>query len=482
MYEAEIFLHTADMEMGGDLFPRQYNFGIISVKTVQKQATTKPLAVFFSVDDSGSMSDSCKDGRTKMQHIKHTLSRILQIFAEREECSISVAVESFDTTVKPLFDFVKIGPENIDELLAKVNTLTPCEMTNIEEALASAKTKMDLYRTANPETRIVHIQLTDGMATAGATDPTVLQTMVSKEDTNIFVGFGLNHDSILLQTLASGSELAEYRVVDKLENAGLVYGEIIHHLLYPAITGAVLRVEETDTTELYDYKTNTWGKELRLPVLAGVSEKTFHFRTTENTPTILFQGVLVEKDAAFSEELDVLPDLMSVIDGVRFPHTTDLTKYMFRQRTQELLYECKEYNNQLHKDDNYLYRDFRDNHFLDERGAVEEEQHVLKEKVKAFYKEIKEYMKSNDLKYDVFMRELLDDLYIVYQYLGKDAAIVSARQVSQGREDSYRVTTQDKWESTGDVEPIFQEHCLLDNMENTSTEEGLSAIMRACST
>jgi len=70
LYEIDMYLHTdIDTSSKYEELKDEYMFGIVQLKTFQKTATTEPVAVFFSVDDSGSMSDLCSDGRTKMQHI-----------------------------------------------------------------------------------------------------------------------------------------------------------------------------------------------------------------------------------------------------------------------------------------------------------------------------------------------------------------------------------------------------------------------------
>jgi uncharacterized protein YegL len=483
MYEVEMLLHTAtDAFLPSTGWDPSYSFGIVRIRTVQTQITDSPIALFFSVDDSGSMSDTCADGRTKMQHIKHTLCNILYLLAEEEAnhgLVISVAMESFDSTVKPLFDFVEVNAANIHSLTQQIDTLRPRNMTNIEGALESASKKIAAFRSTHPEVRPIHIHLTDGQTNVGETRPQQLKSLVCSEYTNIFIGFGNEHDSLLLQTLESAGTQCEYRVVDKLENSGFVYGEIVHNMLYPAIVKPQLAAHFDSDIELYDYRTNEWVKHLDLPNFAGSGEKIFHFRADADTDAknieISFHGVILqnEYDELIEEELDILPDLIDITGSTPIRTACDLTKYMFRQRTQELLFEAKECNNR------------------NDRKECE----YVKRELQLLYKTMKEYTGNANLSDDISMREWMDDIYIVHNALGRSASITSARQVSQGRGDTYRVTTphvlcrypnrmlyvDDDDDDDAKEEYPFQNHHELDQTQNTATQPGIIKIMRECS-
>jgi Mg-chelatase subunit ChlD len=519
LYSVDVFLHTAGKieDLPFSIFQKEdtnmdkYSFGVFQIRTNQTAQSKTPIAVFFSVDDSGSMSDITADGRTKMQHIKHTLKRILQMFAEKSgEQDIYVAIESFDTEVKLLFDFVKIDASTLEQHLLKIETLYPRDMTNIEGALLSAKNSIEKYRILNPTHQITHIQLTDGCTNVGIRNPNILKQLVSNQYTNIFIGFGKSHDSHLLYTLSKSCKDAfvedrnvanakvtnEYRVIDKLENAGMVYGEIVHNLLYPAIWTPSI-VAHSANVELYDFQTNQWVKTLHISNLSGTCEKNYHFRVLGSEHSIVLRG-FVEKNGglvAFEEEYEAMPDLIycnnhpiSELAGIR--QTTDLTKYIYRQKTQELLFECREFNDS-------------ENWYSDKKCRK------LKNELKEFYTIMKNSIEKNGE--DLLMRELMDDIYISFKSLGKEPMLISARQTSQGRGDSYRVTSEsvededyhntaymptlrrqqpihiqstllnendiydtcfnqnyDEMENNND--DIFIQHHLLDNIENTSTQ------------
>ena len=256
-----------------------WKFGIFNLKIRSEiPITKKNIHIFFTIDASGSMSDTCIDGRTKMQHILYTLENMLRIFYEKPDCNISVHVQSFDTRIYNCIEGnSNIKMENLEDLLEKIKNIRPGESTNIELALNSASESITNYKTNNPCHEIVHIFLTDGEITEGSRYYDDLNASVPKDCKNIFIGYGRDHDSKLLSILGSGKS-NEYRFIDALEKAGLVYGEVIHEILYKAIEDVTIT---TCGCEIYDYLTNNWVNEIIIGNLLSEQKKTYHLRSKE---------------------------------------------------------------------------------------------------------------------------------------------------------------------------------------------------------
>ena len=218
-----------------DCLIQEESFGILNI-SIRDEIPIKPEILFqCTVDCSGSMSDSCADGRSKMSHIIHTLENMIRIFHKKTDSKISIRIQSFDSKVYVNIDTVEdLGQktqEEIEAIILKVKQITPQGSTNIEKALKATTTYLNQYIKNHPSTHVAHVLLTDGQITDGSTDKTYLKTLVSDVYPNIFMGYGLEHDNILLTSLASTGLHNEYRLVDNLEKAGLVYGEVIHQLL-----------------------------------------------------------------------------------------------------------------------------------------------------------------------------------------------------------------------------------------------------------
>ncbi len=430
----------------------EYKFGVLDIKIRSEIPINKNhIHMFFTIDTSGSMSDVCQDGRTKMSHILHTLENMLRIFHENRECNISVHVQAFDTVIKTVISNVpNIHDANIEELIVLINQkIKPCGSTNIELALQEANTTIASYYTANPNHEIIHIFLTDGDITTGSRDQTHLLELVPKNCINVFIGYGLDHDSELLSHLST-EKGNEYRFVDALEKAGLVYGEVIHSILYKAIADVTL---VANGAELYDYQKNTWTTDLQIGNLLSEQTKTYHVRTKNvDDCYISINGKTVIKTRQF-QSINIYEKQTDVTPLQYF--TNDLGIYMFRQRTQELLYESRQIS-QKYKS-MYAYQPLRS---LDDYERVDQavetlhqQQKEIKEKLKEFHKTMLNYMKDKNLKNDPMMKMLCDDIYIAYKTTGTSigAMYTCARQTSNGRQQTYMCSathTQDLFDNT----------------------------------
>lgn len=411
-----------------------YKFGIFDIAIRGEiPISQKHLHIFFTIDASGSMNDKCIDGRTKMEYILFTLENILRIFHEKTESSIHI--QSFDSSINTVIsDISNIKESDIECIITKVNQIRPGKSTNIELALRSAKEQIDIYKESNSQHEVVHIFLTDGEITVGSKDDELLKSIVPKDCKNIFIGYGLDHDSHLLSLLSSEND-NEYRFIDALDKAGLVYGEIIHSILYKAITDVSIKAARC---ELYDYKTNNWTSELKIGNLLSEQKNTYHLRSKIPTQsTILVMGKTIIKTRQFQIMTNDI-QVQTYNSGYTNIYYGDLTKYIFRQRTQELLYEVKSISE---KQRDYKIPIFTDaDEFYGNDKIIKEE---MKTKLKTFLNLMVDYMKKNNMESDSIMKMLCDDIYILYKTIGTSVSNMfsSARQTSQGRQQSYTAAT-----------------------------------------
>lgn len=211
--------HSKDLPHPLTLFKDEeadYNFGILNIKIRDGiSINSNHIHMFFTIDASGSMSDLCSDDRTKMAHIHHTLENMLRIFSENKDSNISLHIQSFDNEPKTIIsNLSNIHECNLEEIILSITQkIKPRGSTNIEKALEVASDEIIRYHAINPEHEIVHIFLTDGDITEGSQDYNYLSEMVPKNCTNIFIGYGLDHDSALLSKLSS-EKGNEYRFID----------------------------------------------------------------------------------------------------------------------------------------------------------------------------------------------------------------------------------------------------------------------------
>ena len=422
----------------------ELHMGIIKLRIRGEIPITKEIHIDYNIDKSGSMTEPCKDGNTKMQHIKFALQNMLQIFHKKTEANISVRVQSFDDNVYTVLETVEDIKSNTEEelnaIIAKINTMSPEKCTNIEKTLIKTNAYLGPYIREYPSKRVAHILLTDGEITGGSKDKAYLKGLLNKDYPNIFLGYGLQHDNLLLTSLSSAGKYNEYRFIDNLEKSGLVYGEVIHQLLYTAIEDVILKAENC---EIYDYLTNTWTTTLDIGHLISDQEKIYQIRSLKPKEALI---AVYGRTIHQSRQLEVLTheiELQSHASPVTVSTVPcDLTNYLFRQKTQELLFKTKEHlqNIREYKDKDHQFKRYK-SVFNDpkETDVLKTKTDVLKKQLTDFFKSMLDYIEANKLKEDNFFKMLCDDIYIAIKSFDMKNGLMfaAARHTSQGRQQSY---------------------------------------------
>lgn len=424
--------HTSSIVPLSNIVNENEKFGIISLKIKKTNIINTPTLFLFTIDTTGSMDEPAYKNITKLQVVKQTFRSIMN-YLSKLETQVFVRVDSFNETVNNVIDNILISQDNVNEIISKIDALYSDRSTNIGEALKQANNTMKQYSIENPEHQVVHIFMTDGQPTSGITNTDELVKIVDTKFTNNFVGFGFDHNALLLQKL-SDLENSEYLFVDNMENTTLIYGEIIHRYLYSAIKNAEFVIENG---VIYNWKTNTWDSKLIEPIIVSEIEKYYHIKTTNIADiNIKLYGVNTEDNnnsLQLLDVIDILPDLIQLKEKNNEDNSdeyisddddveivpVDLSKYMFRQRTQELLFKSK--------------------------NAVCENYHKkqeIKTELKNFFKIMRDYMKNNNLIKDKFMITLCDDICITYRSYGTEQGVMytTSRSASQGRQQTYNVT------------------------------------------
>jgi len=421
-----------------------YEFGVLKIKMNELPVTSEPISILFMVDYSASMSDVCRDGRTKITHLKHTLCRIIEEINDKN-VNVNISVVAFDHRIEEIFDFVRVTKDNLRELVEKRENIRTQGSTNIENALKEVKKRIDTQKR-----KCYNVFMTDGEVTEGEKEPLVLSTILENSVQNLFIGFGDSHDSHLLRYLSRTSETNDYRFIDKLENSGLVYGEILHSILYCVIENPKISI---DFGEVYDWNNDKWINEMYIPNLVSGTEKVFHIRT--RTPHDicghLWKNILKNHDYSenrFVAYIEKLPSLTNSESGME--EVVDLTPYMYRQRTQELLYKVveikeKEYVNESQSRDLYDY--IRNVNFkkkdiqnMENKKDIEKQKNEVKKIMREFTKQLLEYKEQNqDGEHGSMLKLLCDDMYVAFKSMDSERGVMytASRQSSQGRQQVY---------------------------------------------
>ena len=193
--------------------------------------------------------------------------------------------------------------------------------------------------------------------------------------------------------LANSYEKGDYFFIDDIENGGLVYGEIIHSLLYPCFEDITIRI---NNGFIYDYKKNKWIEELYIHSLFSKSNKTYHL--SSSNPSLM--NISISGKNISGELLCFKADKYEI---------NNLTPYIFRQKIQELLFICND--------------------------------SFMKLEIEELLNNLKKYISENDLNDYILLKSLHDDLWIVLNTEGTklNKMFLTARSNSNGKQLSYNI-------------------------------------------
>jgi len=431
----------------------QYQFGVLEISTTEKDALPYTWDVKFDVDCSGSMSDPCVDGREKMHHIKHVLVNILRLFATYSHIRFNVSVEAFDDKLHPIFDFVHITTENVEEHIAKINAIHPRGQTNLILPLRETSKQMADRAAEFPAHKRLHFLLTDGVDTCSNSSAKIVNAVNPQYDTIVF-GFGVDHDSQTLMAIGE-KPFCEYAFIAELEKAGIVYGEYIHNVLYRSIEGLAVLFQNA---EIYCWKTNTWNSSLTIGNIASGLKKTYYVRTTNPIDTV--HGEIhgrecnMDGESEFTklDNIDQLPYLADSVTGeINADSLRTFNDHAFRLKTLELLYEIAHLDDEDPADANVRPKSVfaGPNWFALPKKPAKyyEKVKVIKEKLSELYRKIRDYKVATfgEETENTFLSALMDDLYVARRGLDhhNGRLYTMSRQRTQGTQNVYTPTNID---------------------------------------
>jgi hypothetical protein len=421
--EGYIELHSKSIKFPYEIIDDNESFGLFTIIMEKTPILDKHLHLIFTIDTTLSMLDKNieknNDERLKIEYIKRTFKDMM-VYLNNLNLNVNITVYTFNTKVELLIDDQYLNNDSLDIINEKISNIECDECTNIELALNNANKILNNYKNIYPNDKCAHIFMTDGIANVGIMSSECLSELVNKDFINIFIGFGKEHNSKMLQKFGEKKN-GEYYFIDNLENSSLVYAESIHNIIYSSLNDVKIKIING---ELYNYKTNKWTDVLYENNLTSDSIKFYQLKTDNPTNVEI---IIYEKD----EQIDkfyVLPELMTD-DNKVIP--IDLTKYMFRLKVQDILFRGKEIVNND-------YCDLESTQYIDIFPRIPID---LKPELKQLYRDIKKYMKENNLLEDKLLKLLCEDIYVTYKLQNSRYGnmYISARQSSQGRQRSYNV-------------------------------------------
>ena len=361
--ETSSFLHPQCGEAGST--NQSSNFGIYQVTAPNSSIQFINIHWLINLDRSASMLDICPDGKTKIDHLKHTLQNMMTYFVKLKEENVGLTqyltVIMFDHEMETICKELVIDKELVNQKMEDIiNKIEPRGATNIEAALDAAACHIKTIVSApnyDKTHQLAHIFMSDGNVTAGNGNNAYLKEKLNVLPeiypdfiaANTFIGFGNQHDAKLLKTLGDIPK-GEYYFIDSIENAGMVYGEVLYNSLFEHLNNITIRV---DNGEIYNYKTDSWETELNVPMIASGQTRTWHIQKTtihqcEN------DDIASQASSSSSSSVEIIDSPTLVyLTGIEagsdelyhsmvtatYPDTFDksVEKYLWRQKTQEMM-------------------------------------------------------------------------------------------------------------------------------------------------
>ena len=412
------------------------HYGVLCIQTVNTTNAQEPMLFHFQVDVSGSMSDTTNDGRTKMQLIIHTLTNMLHYFAENRN-NIYVQVTGFDDKIHPYIEPVCVTTDNVNQLVAILSKMRPMNLTNIGMSIQKLCEDIDTDIVNIPRNRRVGILLTDGEPTVGIQSPNELAGLVPKDISMSFIALGNDHSGDVMRALGHVSTMSSNWFVNKLEETGNVYGEIIFNELNRVSEHTVLHV---NNGKIYDYVSGKFVEQLDIGVLSSETCKYYHILTNNpNTCEVKITCTSSNGDQYNYVASDMPPLILHEDIDVPLPTNEAffIEKQWLRMYVQTLMSNARKLSSM-----SVIHR-ATSNHNIIDNDNVSSNTEICKE-ITLMLNYINEFIKMHNLENDIMINGLRDDLNVVQQTFGTIQFVKYAgiREDSQGRQYTCNMVSE----------------------------------------
>ena len=403
-----IELHTHQDNLPYNVVDANEQFGLLKIQTKPVDILPMPIFILFTIDKTGSMQEVSDDNVSNMEYAIQTMKNMVR-YISKQTGTIFIQINAFNSEVDVLIPRMQISAEKLDEICAKLDSVEPNGITNIENALQMAAQTLTAYSNEFPTHEVAHIFMTDGEPTDGVSDVSELTNYVNTSYPNMNIGFGHRHNVYLMRKL-SELDRSYYSFVDNAKNTSMVYGEMMQMLLYPIAKNVEI---EMQNGFIYNWRNNQWETRFTESVLVGDTTKIYQVKRAPGSgiyASLTCQSVEMDRNH-ISIMIDSVPDLID--EAGEISARSDLTPYIFRQKVQELLY-------------------------IGRTDYISKKSEYKQELLKVF-QAIREYMKTHELLQDPFLCQLCDDVAITYRTCSSEfgALYANARSIAQGGQHSY---------------------------------------------
>lgn len=460
---------------------QEYNYGLLKLKCPSNGIMQDKINLVLSIDRSGSMMYVIKNVKQCLLNIVRYLRELVEDIEKlNQDLDILLTIILFDHETKYLCKKINMkslisSHENYDKICQNINNIYARGMTNIEKVLNEVSTQ------GIQEYKNIHILMTDGSPTIGITDKEYLQTILNSQgNTNYehnFLGFGIEHDAFMLKYFSKETNKGSYYFIDNIENAGMIYGEIIDKVIHKRFTNIHI-ASYNPYVVLYDTKTSSWNTEIKGIDMGNSDEYIYHFRIYNAKAHVIDKTICV----SFNDPLRTIEDIRrnEMKDVLHFIDTTnsavskcDFTyiKIMnYRVKVIDVLntyhtFNDEEYFLNINNNEEYELMKKTLNDLFDELESIKKE---------ITYTDCETYIGLNECdllfkrNYMVsFVQQLMDDLYVHKKFLTTGYMYCISRYISQVKQNTYNITNIETL-LTNDYQTEYSQDTLEDDIINIS--------------
>jgi hypothetical protein len=386
-------------------------FGVVVNKVTEMEMDKTPTLLSITIDNSGSMQYD-----RKMHHVIQTVTNLIHTIVKKR-MPVSILINAFNDTFEPIVELTDVIPETTDEILTKLKGVLAGGSTDIECAITHSQQRIEPYLSIFA--KIHHFFLTDGHPNMGEVNHSKLAELVSSEYPTTFIGYGDDHNYQLLTECSKKHDDSSYQLVDDYRHIGILCGELLHTICYPALTGVTLHIlyDIDSSLFVFDEKAHTFVNAINLGTfISGKEYRTPANLFERNVACIIHtSGIL---PGSTKETVDTELHVIKTSSNSD-TQTADLTSDIFRFAVNRAMYHTR-------------------TNGIDANGSH----------LKQLYKKIRVYARQRGLLDTTFYKLLFDDLYASYSS-EFDNMYLHARIISNGRNQSFRSSSNGRDYSHG---------------------------------
>jgi hypothetical protein len=437
-----------------------YNRGVfkINIPPQAQGVLQQPMRVvmYASIDRSGSMGELANaqihNSPTKMAFVVSTLNNMVEyIVSQHDEfphVEFYMSLIMFDSSAACTLPLHRVASDTKDHILNIISQLTPRGGTNFmncftEMSKHASEEQEKIENDATiPEEFIhrMHVFLTDGQdGHCQGGIPSLIKALEivypneskhKKQPTQIMIGYGVDHDSTMLQKLCSYFPTSKQWFVDDMEKTGCIFGEI----LWSSINAAFKDVALVSNVDIYDFASMDWKTELKIGDFAHDSIKTLYARVPWDITEVSLQLTYFSTEHPDNKSHSHIETIAYSDDNA----TTDpeVEKELWRLDTIVTIDEALK---------------FMQNMSRTPYSSLAPEKERILAQVTSFQERYIAYMNQNNLSEDPFAIQLADDLFVCISGLmstNLGERYVAARQASQIQQRAVTIN---------DITPLQQE-------------------------